>query len=156
MSKLVYLAGPISGLSFDDATTWRQHATDYFSVNGIDAISPLRGAGSQPDKYFNPNGERWTSMKAIVTRDHFDVKRCDAVLINFLGARRISKGTMMEIAWAHAYGKPVVQAIEDPYKVYGVADSVNPNWDVFANELIGFTENTLEQALDTMRLLLSY
>jgi hypothetical protein len=35
-----------------------------------------------------------------MTRDRFDATRCDVLLVNLLGAERVSIGTMMEVAWA--------------------------------------------------------
>jgi hypothetical protein len=34
---LVYLAGPISGLNFEGATDWREHAKSYLKEFGIKA-----------------------------------------------------------------------------------------------------------------------
>ena len=47
-----------------------------------------------------------------MTRDFNDVKRCDAILVNLLGAKSASLGTVMELGWAYALQKPVVVAIE--------------------------------------------
>jgi nucleoside 2-deoxyribosyltransferase len=142
--QVVYLAGPISGLKYEEATQWRHYSK--IMLRPCETVSPLRGADTQPEKYFNPNGERWTSMKAIFNRDHYDVMNCDALLINFIGAKTVSKGTLMEIAWAHAYRKPMVMAIEGPS---------NPNWDVFIMEAVPFVEHTLDDAIQTIRLLLN-
>jgi nucleoside 2-deoxyribosyltransferase len=39
---LVYLAGPISGLNYEGATNWRDHAKSYLNEFGIKGLSPLR------------------------------------------------------------------------------------------------------------------
>lgn len=139
----IYLAGPISGLTLAEATGWRQFVSSYLKPK-FECYSPLRGASDQPGEYFNPNGERWTSMARILARDHFDTIRADAVLVNFLGATKISKGSLFEIAWAYDRRIPIVMAIEG---------DKNPNWDVFMNEMVPFQERTLPKALDTLRLL---
>ena len=40
--KTVYLAGPISGLSYGEATDWRQEVQAQLQRCGIHALSPLR------------------------------------------------------------------------------------------------------------------
>lgn len=40
--KSVYLAGPISGLTFDDAQDWRGHAATFLASRGVVGLSPLR------------------------------------------------------------------------------------------------------------------
>jgi hypothetical protein len=44
--------------------------------------------------------------RGITTRDYNDCKRCDILVANFLGADKISIGTVMEIAWAKAFPNP--------------------------------------------------
>lgn len=137
----IYLAGPISGLTWEEATAWRDFATD--NLRNFDCISPLRGARGQPGAYFNPNGERWTTMNRILARDHADVIRSDGILVNFVGARKISKGTIMEVAWAFDRRIPIFMSIEG---------ESNPNWDVFMNEMVPFMEPSLPTAIQTLRL----
>jgi nucleoside 2-deoxyribosyltransferase len=139
----IYLAGPISGLSLEEANQWRRLAT--MSLRPAECINPLRGAENQPDRYFNPNGERWTSMPQIFQRDHHDVMTCDAVLANFIGAKIVSRGTLMELAWAYAYRKPIVMAIEED----------NPNYDVFMWQTTPFVCASLDDAIEMMVLLLN-
>ena len=50
-----------------------------------------------------------------MTRDFNDVKTCDIALVYLLGAKQISVGAAMELAWMYAFHKPVVVVIE-PYK----------------------------------------
>ena len=39
---LVYLAGPITGLTFDGCTDWREYAKKSLAEAGIDGLSPMR------------------------------------------------------------------------------------------------------------------
>lgn len=115
MSGLVYLCGPIYGLSWDGATDWREAAARVLAEKGITALSPLRGKQYlKEERALKGNYEQFplSSDRGLTTRDHWDVKRCDVVLINFLGAERVSIGSIFEIAWAWAYRKPVVLAME--------------------------------------------
>src|SRR5688572_21568512 len=110
----VYLAGPITGLSFDGATDWRGHAQGVLLDRGIRGVSPMRAkeylksekslkaAGySQPDMPLS-------SAKGITTRDRWDCTNADVVLVNLVGAERVSIGTMMELAWADSARVPIV------------------------------------------------
>ncbi|MHA4893061.1 hypothetical protein, partial [Enterococcus faecium] len=38
----VYLAGPIGGLTVNEATDWRHRATYMLAKHGLDAYSPMR------------------------------------------------------------------------------------------------------------------
>ena len=112
---LVYLAGPITGLSFDQTIDWRQTAIDHLKQFGIQGLSPLRskdyllGQTTVADSY---EDKVLSSQRGIYARDRFDCHRADAVLVNLLGAKRVSIGTVMEIAWAAQNNTPVVLVIE--------------------------------------------
>jgi nucleoside 2-deoxyribosyltransferase len=111
---IVYLAGPVAGLSYAVATGWRQYAAGYLETAGIDTLSPLRG---RPDLVGSPHIPIGTIAdipdQAIASRDHTDIKRCDLVLANFLDADHVSAGTCVEIGWASSLGKPVFVVMED-------------------------------------------
>lgn len=114
MKPKVYLAGPISGLTLDDAQDWRDSVRAALAPE-IEGFSPLRGK-----KYLQSAGilegsyEQWpmSTARAILERDHWDCRTADAILVNLIGAGSISKGTIMEIAFASAYRKPLVLAME--------------------------------------------
>lgn len=113
---LVYLAGPITGLAWGDATDWREYVIKRLP-SYIIGVSPLRGKeylskeGNLKDNY--PGLHPMSTEDGIMTRDRFDVMRADALLVNFLGATRVSIGTVMEISWAHLLNKPVVVVMEE-------------------------------------------
>lgn len=119
---LVYLAGPIAGAHYHDATAWRDHAMLALRERSIEALSPMRGKQalqfkqiSRDFRDYQDHGPAFTAM-GIMTRDFSDVKRCDALLVNLLAGDK-SFGTAMELAWAYAFHKPVVAAVlkEGPY-----------------------------------------
>jgi nucleoside 2-deoxyribosyltransferase len=119
-SFLVYLAGPITGLSYGAATNWRQRATvELAGLSGgrIETLSPMRHK-----EYLAPadktadltkiadsyEGSILSSQRGIFYRDKLDCTRADLVLVNLLGAERVSIGTVMEIAWANGRDIPLV------------------------------------------------
>jgi nucleoside 2-deoxyribosyltransferase len=123
MSRLyfkVYLAGPIAQFTYDDAEDWREKTHErMFLLSGkhIMGYSPLRGKED-----LLPTGEILTSKpydyhpmttsRGIMARDHNDVKTADLMLVNLLGAKHISVGTVMEMAFAYAYRVPTILVIE--------------------------------------------
>lgn len=143
----VYLAGPITGLTYDQGQDWREHATKAFSEYGILAYSPLRAK-----QYLRTEGvlggsyesNPLSTAKGITTRDRNDVLTCDLVLVNFLGADRISMGTCVEFGWADAFRKPLVMAIEPD----------NPHTHPMLEQIAGFRVPTLDEAIYISRRIL--
>ena len=142
-NMLVYLCGPMTGETYDEATGWRNAVGAHFGEKGIETIDPLRGkAFLEVDGVLgNPNGQRpLESAAGIVTRDHWDVSRCDVLLVNFLGAKIVSIGSCFEIAWAYERGIPIVIVME-------------PNGNVHEHCFIdvcsgGFKVGSLDEAIE--------
>lgn len=113
MKYLVYLAGPITGCTYEGANDWREYAQRAFAPN-IAGLSPMRGKeylknqGAMPHTYEHI----LSTQQAIMGRDMFDVRRCDMLLVNMLGAKVVSVGTVLEIGAAYALNKPVVLVME--------------------------------------------
>jgi nucleoside 2-deoxyribosyltransferase len=124
----VYLAGPITGLTYGAGQDWRQYVSQRFTP-GIVGYSPLRAKQYLDDgNVIRDNQEEVTmhgdlsaalsSDKGIVARDRYDCKTADLILMNLLGATRVSIGTMVEIGWATAYDKPVVLVMESEGNIH--------------------------------------
>lgn len=115
----VYLVGPITGYSFDVVTKWRKEfcANPPQDMVGID---PLRRrpelatstviAGEYPT-------HRLMSKDGILAQNKFDVMRSNATLANFIGADRLSLGSVIELAWAFYAWKHIVVVMgkENPH-----------------------------------------
>jgi nucleoside 2-deoxyribosyltransferase len=82
-----------------------------------------------------------------MTRDFNDVRRCDALLVNLLGAAKPSLGTIMELAWAYAFQKPAVVAIEEK----GNPHDGHP----MIYEAIPFRVATLDEAITSVAIILN-
>lgn len=115
MKPLIYLAGPISGLDYKGATGWRKNVIqankDYMTF-----ASPMRDKFYLRDKEDVsdvPKDEPLSTPRGIMTRDSWDVDRCDTVFANFLGATKVSIGTVMECAWAWRKHIPLIVVMED-------------------------------------------
>lgn len=111
---LIYLAGPISNLGFEESIKWRQYAMENIDFS-IECLSPLRkkeylkGKGNLTGSY-----EEWplSTQRGIFARDRFDCHRSNLILVNLLNAKTVSIGTCMEIAWAAQANIPIVLIME--------------------------------------------
>jgi nucleoside 2-deoxyribosyltransferase len=113
---LCYLAGPMSGLTYEEAMTWRIYTIE--KLKPIIGLSPVRDCEQFKNTTFTQivAPEHMDSLhtpRGIMIRDRNDVYRADVVFINFLNAKKVSIGTVMEVAWANRLHKPIVCAIED-------------------------------------------
>jgi nucleoside 2-deoxyribosyltransferase len=140
--KTVYLSGPISGLSYKEAVDWRiDFATELASVH-IKALNPLRSKNYLSHiKDLTGSYDNYSvlsSARGIITRDRWDTTRCDVMFVNFLGAKKVSIGTVMEIGWADICRIPIVCAMEK-------TDNINDH--PMITEAIGFRVDSLQMGL---------
>lgn len=155
MKPLVYLAGPITGLTFKGCTDWREYARAELEKVGIIGLSPMRGKEYLEriarDVAFTADGDKYaiqgplSTNRGIMTRDHWDCTRCDVLLVNWVGADRVSVGTVMELAWAHTHRIPVVCVMEKEGNVHHHG---------MVLEAIGFRVDTLDQGLNILKAIL--
>jgi nucleoside 2-deoxyribosyltransferase len=155
MKKGVYLAGPITGLSYADARyTWRHQFASLLKSGGhdIECFSPMRQkdflAGQQCEgdaKSLRDHDEALARPSGILTRDFNDVRSRDAVVACFLGAKRVSIGTVWEIGVAYSHKKPLVVVMEPG----------NLHDHLFITETAGYVVPTLAEAAHIIASLLS-
>jgi nucleoside 2-deoxyribosyltransferase len=147
---LVYLSGPITGLTYDASQDWR----DYVAKNlpqEIRSLSPLRavrdalghaGALSSSVEGSHP----LASARGLTVADRFDCMRADVVLVNFLGCEgRVSIGTCMELGWADAARIPIILVMESSGNVHDHA---------MVREVSGFRVETLDAGMDLLESIL--
>lgn len=156
MKPLVYLAGAIAGLGYDDATDWRNIAKYRLGERGIETLNPMRakealasrndGRISSSFHDYADQGAFFTS-RGIMTRDSTDVRRADALLVNLLGLKKPSLGTVMELGWAYILGKPAIVAIEPE----GNPHDNHP----MIHEAMRFRVASLEEAIDAVAVVLN-
>lgn len=155
MSKpLVYLAGAIAGLAYDDAADWRNIAKHRLAERGIETLSPLRAKSVlRENSVISQNCHDYADLgvffrpRGIMARDFNDVKRCDALLVNLLDLRKPSMGTIMELGWAYAFQKPAIVAIE----AQGNPHDNHP----MLLEAMPFRVTSLDEAIDAVAVLLN-
>jgi nucleoside 2-deoxyribosyltransferase len=153
-ARTVYLAGPITGLTYGAARhTWRRDFP-MLLPDHIHCISPLRGKELMHRAGVLTPGAEYESQhhienpKGILTRDIQDVKRCDIMVANFLGAGRPSIGTSVEFGAAHILQKPVVLIMEK-------GESDNPHRHAFITEVASYWVDNIEDAADIVTTLLT-
>jgi nucleoside 2-deoxyribosyltransferase len=136
---LTYLAGPITGCSYEGCTNWRVDFAHALAGYNVHCLSPMRnknhlsGEGWINDTYDTP----LSSAKGIYTRDKFDCCRCDILIVNVLEATRVSIGTMIKIAWADANNIPIILIMENG----------NVHDHAMVKECCGFQIDTVEKAI---------
>lgn len=130
-----YLSGPISNLTYEESIGWTEYACHELAFNkvnynrdfgqtsdglmptGIVGYKPLRGKKylkdvGPLDAAINPNLGYVATNRSIHERDVYDVESSDAVLINLLGAKTVSIGTVKEQSLAWYLRKPIVLVME--------------------------------------------
>lgn len=150
MSKLVYLAGPIDGCTYEGCTGWREYATKQLAEDGIIGLSPMRAKEflkSHPKLVDGIYDHPLTMDSGFTTRDMWDVRRCDAILFNLLNAEKVSIGTMIEYGWASAFNKPMITVIEKEKNIHEHG---------MIRRLSGYRVDNLESGLTIVRALFSY
>ena len=110
----------------------------------IECLSPMR------DKDFlkaeTSLGEGYTDVLAtqgaITTRDALDIGRADLLLVNFLGSRVASQGTLWEIGYSKGLHKPIILVMEPEGNVHDT---------FFVRASANVRVDSLPQALDIVR-----
>jgi hypothetical protein len=146
---IVYLAGPITGCNYEGCTDWRESVSKELSRFAIKGVSPMRGKEYLKSiGTISGTGEEYAHLgpislpRGVMTRDRWDATRCNVLLVNLLGAERVSIGTVMEIAWADLARIPIVCCIEE---------SGNPHEHMMISEAIGYRVDNIPQALHIIK-----
>lgn len=143
---LVYAVGPVTGLGFDQANEWREYADEKLQPR-IRIINPLRGQRQWVKTSIIlecDNDHSRTSAPALARYSKFDVKRCDAILANFLEAQMVSRLSLVEIGWANAFDKPIVVVMEK--------DNIHYH-EVFV-DICGIVVKSLDEGIEILKTLL--
>jgi len=148
MRHIIYLAGPITGCSYDGCTDWRERFEKELTNDKVQALSPMRGKTYLEGlDEIDPDypGHVMSCQRGIMVRDHYDTKRCTILVVNFLGAEKVSIGTVMEMSWAWDNHIPIVCIIEEQGNVHD-----HP----MLRETMGFRVKSEAEALHVVRTIL--
>ncbi len=149
LGRSVYLAGPVRGLVYKNAYGWREYAREVLAKSNIIGVSPMRAKEHLAESGIlaEPNENVISCQKGLTTRDRHDVMSCDIMLANFLGAEKVSIGTVVEYGWADAFRKPIITVIEKEGNLHEHA---------IIREVTGFRVETLDEGLLVARAILNY
>lgn len=115
--QTVYLCGPITGGSLHEITGWRRTVAEALAgaAQVIDPTdySPDTTRRSESLLTRALTEERLLHGRQTVERDQSHIQRSDVVLACFLGTKSVSIGSVGELFWADAMGKPIVIVRED-------------------------------------------
>lgn len=144
--KILYLAGPIHGILYEEAVRWRDEVSDMLSYDGFECLNPLRGkafladhADAVSDHYDHP----LASGKAIVERDLYDIERSNFFLLNTIGVNEASTGSLVELGYARCLGLPIVTVLDK-----------RSRWDrAWVREPSSYVVETLDEAITVLRTL---
>ena len=157
----VYLAGAITGLTFDESVDWREYAKKRLSNNDYENYSPLYNTGivgyspmrakdylaglgalsGHPEAY---DDYILSTAKGITYRDSWDVQTADLILVNLLGTEKVSIGTVLEIGMGYAQRKPIVVAMEE--------DNIHNH--AMLNTMVGWICPDLDYAIEITKAIL--
>lgn len=147
--KYVYLAGPISGVSYDGCTDWRNRVGEALYAQGVEVLTPMRGKEFLKGNPSIQSTAEWSqaiaSNKGIMRRDHFDATRATCLFVNLLGAKKVSIGTVMELAWAYHKHIPTIVVMEKD----------NLHRHPMLDESCSYIVNTLEEGVSLAAYLLN-
>jgi len=110
--RVIYLAGMIGGLSYEEASVNRKQATNLLLERGWDVLDPMRGYEILSTLAVIEEGDKVKSLlggvtdTAILQRDRDDIRRADLILIE--SGNKASWGTAFEFEFAYSLGKPIV------------------------------------------------
>jgi len=100
----IYLAGAMSGMSFEEQTKWRQKVKDAILYGGYGYnFKPIF---VDPTQYYNFEEVSHKSEKEVMNFDLYKVRTSDLIVVNFNDPS--SLGAAIEIAVAHEYRIPVI------------------------------------------------
>jgi len=146
----IYLAGPISGKSYDEVinkfNTWSYLLSDM----GYVVLNPMSGKGYLSDVVkLEPTFKKediddipTASDHFIFKRDKWMVQQCDIILADLSTSNRyVSIGTMMELAWASMLGKHTITIMRD--------DDIHNH--AFVNEASDVIFRNIVDAIDYLR-----
>lgn len=149
MKHCVYLAGAISGLTYEGAQDWRTEVAKALNSANVECLTPMRGKGFLQGSGTIHSDSYPTAIansKGITRRDMFDTLRATCLFVNLSGTKIASIGTCMELAWAYQKQIPTVVVME--------LDNIHAR-HVMVTEACTYIVPTVEEGIQLARYLLN-
>lgn len=144
--RRLYLAGPITGISYKEVMEKRNNLKkdlepEYFVVDPMRGKESLAEDLSLSSNYSGLHMDPLLGGHSIFRRDYTDLLSCDVVLGDFRGSKKISIGSVMELAWAYQKGIYVITVME-PGNMHEYA---------FMDEVAGVSYFFMQEALHYLK-----
>lgn len=156
----VYLAGPITGLTYSVANSWRQRVVDA-SPPSIEFLNPLRFDRDDRED-FTHRSAAFDGLKNIVRRNFHDVQRSQVILACFenCAVTNISVGSVYELAWGYALRIPTIAVIPNltdertMEEARDMAQRPSTNYNhPYLKEAVDYLTDNLDEAIKILRIL---
>jgi len=111
----IYLAHPISGLSYDEVAGYYDALEAYLHSIGHEVLTPMRGKEYlRTERQFRAQGydNPVSTNHAIRKRDRWMVGESDIVHVDLTGAKEVSMGCVTELTWGEELHKHVILVME--------------------------------------------
>lgn len=110
--QTIYLVGPVIGLGIHGMQDWRQEERKKLEPMGFRILSPLAGeALLWPDGKIvakTPKGVPADVARSVFNADRARVAQSDILLCNFKDAKKVSIGSIFEMAWGFEWNKLII------------------------------------------------
>jgi len=109
MEPCVYLAGPMTGLTMDEARKWRSIVAKVLASRQIKTLDPTRRDAHVPAGQSISGNVGPADAEAIMQADLDDIRR-STIMLAYLNTPTVSLGTSWELGHATTLGKDVIVA----------------------------------------------
>lgn len=103
-SYFIYLAGGMTGLTYEEQTCWREQIEK--CLNEVYKSELYNVHTINPVKYYNFEKKRHKTEREVMNFDLHKVRNSNLVIANFFGNK--SLGTMAELTVAHEHHIPII------------------------------------------------
>lgn len=112
----VYLVGPISGCSYEEASNWRETATRLIESRGHSVFNPMAGKDclkSEDNIAFSYEDHLMLKSTHIFQADLHRIKHSDVLFCNLQNLKGYSIGSFFEIGYGYAMNKVIIIVTDD-------------------------------------------
>lgn len=116
----IYLAGPMSGLTWRQALSWRREceaelSKDWRLINPVRAQVPEERMDDTIPSTTQLDTEKvdlWVTATGVTSQDEFYIDQSDWILANFLQATHVTIGSVWELGYGWGTRKKILSVIE--------------------------------------------
>ena len=141
----IYLVHAMSGLKWEEVESYYKRTKTDLDALGYQTMHPMCAKSELKGNRFDPKASdvkgSAVGAHAITRRDHFMVRTANIVFADLSGCKRISIGSVSEIATAYELGKHTV----------GVMEKGNVHEHAFMQEQLDVIFETYEEALNYLK-----